>query len=407
MRVIFHRRVLAGQQTGVGHYASQLLQAMRCLHDDLEIDVFPSGWLWSACRAWAALSSLRERLKMQRRRWWGCLAPLEWASQAAYAGLAHCGRAVLDRQFRAVFAGGRYDLYHEPNFVPLRTELPTVVTVHDLSVLLHPEWHPSRRVQFYERRFSRGLRQCQHVITGSETVRQQVIRVLGFPAERVSRVYYGIRPHLEPLPSEYTEDVLGRQLELRPGYLLYVGTIEPRKNLLMLLRAYCALPPALRERAPLLLVGSWGWKSEAVRDFYHSEARHRGVRHLGYVPDKYLPALYNGARALAYPSFYEGFGLPCMEMMACGGAVLASTAGVFRETLARQACLIPAEDADAWRRGLARVILRDDWCRSLRQGATRLARPYTWERTAAQTLEVYRRVCGAAPAQRAPLAVAA
>lgn len=405
MRVIFHRRVLAGQQTGVGHYASQLLRAMRDLPQDVEIDCFPSGWLWSACHAWETLRFFHDRLALRKRhlRWLGCLAPLKWLAGKAFTGLAHAGLAVLDWQVQKTFGSGRYDLYHEPNFIPLRTELPTVVTVHDLSVLLHPEWHPARRVQVYERRFDRGLRQCQHVIAGSETIRQQVIRVMNLPAERVTRVYYGVRPHLEPLPGDYTAQMLGG-LGLRPGYLLSLGTIEPRKNILMLLRAYCALPQALRDRCPLLLVGAWGWKSEPVREFYHAEARHRGVKHLGYLPDHQLPALYNGARALVYPSFYEGFGLPCMEMMACGGAVLASTAGVFRETLKGQANLIPAEDEGAWRRALARVIEEDDWLASLRRGATHLARGYTWEKTAAETLAVYRRVCDGAARRRTQLA---
>jgi glycosyltransferase involved in cell wall biosynthesis len=391
MRIIFHQRVLVGKKTGVGHYASGLLEAMRLLPEELEIDCFPSGWLWSACHAWAAVKPGQAAPNQPRSR---LRAPIEWASNAVYSRLARCGRFILDRQFKSVFASGRHDLYHEPNFIPLQTDLPTVVTVHDLSVLHHPEWHPAGRVKQYERRFHAGLRQCERVITVSESVRQEMIRTLNFPPERVSRVYNGIHPHLGPLSAQYTEQML-RKLELKPGYLLYLGTIEPRKNILMLLRAYCALPQSLRERSPLLLVGSWGWKTEAVREFYESEARHKGVQCLGYLPDQYLPLLYNGARALVYPSFYEGFGLPCMEMLACGGAVLASTADVFRETLGKQAALIPAEDCDAWRAGMARVIEEEDWCLSLRNGATRAAQRFTWDNTAAETVDVYRQVCGA------------
>ncbi len=409
MRIIFHQRVLIGQKTGVGHYASRLLEAMRRLPEELEIGCFPSGLLWSACRTWAALKSGGETRSRSLR---GAnipagrsssLAPIKWASRVAHSSLARCGRFVLERHSRTVLTGGRYDLYHEPNFIPLASDLPTVVTVHDLSVLNHPEWHPAARVQFYERRFHEGLRQCRHVITGSESVRQEVIHTLNVPPERVSRVYYGIHPHLGPLSAEVTKQML-RKLQIQPGYLLYLGTIEPRKNILMLLRAYCALPQALRERSPLLLVGSWGWKSDAVREFYETEARHKGVQWLGYLHDEYLPVLYNGARALVYPSFYEGFGLPCMEMMACGGAVLASTADVFRETLGDRAALIPAEDSDGWRAGMARIIQDDDWLSSLRQGVTHVARRFTWENTASQTVDVYRQVCG--DASSSPLRLA-
>ena len=110
-----------------------------------------------------------------------------------------------------------------------------------------------------------------------------------------------------------------------PRYLLYLGTIEPRKNLMTLLRAYCLLPESVREETPLVLVGGWGWNSADVAAFLQDEARHRGVRYLGYIPDEAMCLLYNAARALVFPSRYEGFGMPPIEMMACSGAVLAST----------------------------------------------------------------------------------
>src|SRR6185369_12251922 len=110
-----------------------------------------------------------------------------------------------------------------------------------------------------------------------------------------------------------------------------------------------SLPESLRVRYPLVLVGGWGWNAGEVADYLSREARHRGVIHLGYVADADLPALYNGARALVYPSHYEGFGLPPLEMLACGGAVLASTAGAVAEVVGSQAHLIAADDFDGWR----------------------------------------------------------
>src|SRR5207245_5196897 len=173
-----------------------------------------------------------------------------------------------------------------------------------------------------------------------------------------------------PLPVEETARVL-RELKLPPRYLLYLGTIEPRKNILLLLQAYCALPDDLRLRWPLLLVGSWGWNTLAVADYLHREARHRGVLHRGYVAERHLAAIYNGARALVYPSLYEGFGLPPLEMMACGGAVIASTAGALVETVGTKAHLVHAEDIGGWRDAMARVLQDDDWTRSLDRKSTR------------------------------------
>jgi alpha-1,3-rhamnosyl/mannosyltransferase len=163
---------------------------------------------------------------------------------------------------------------------------------------------------------------------------------------------------------------------------------------LLLLQAYCALPQRLRDRWPLLLVGCWGWNTTAVAEFLHREARHRGVIHLGYVAEHHVPAIYNGARALVYPSLYEGFGLPPLEMMACGGAVIASSAGALVETVGRHAHVVPPEDLEGWRAAVARVVQDDAWWQGLRRGVVEAARPYTWDRCAADTWGVYRSLCG-------------
>jgi alpha-1,3-rhamnosyl/mannosyltransferase len=295
----------------------------------------------------------------------------------------------LQRHLQAVLDAGRFDLYHEPNNVPFPCERPTLATVHDLSVLLYPAWHPAERVAEYERHWARAVGQCCHFLAVSDFTRQEMIRVLGIPPERITRVYNGIRADLGPWPSDRIQAVR-RRLHLPEEYLLCVSAVEPRKNLGMLFRAYCALPSAIRTRWPLVLAGGRGWKDPGVAEFLHSEARHRGVLPLGYVSDRDLPALYNGARALVYPSLYEGFGLPPVEMMACGGAVLASTAGALIETLGAYAHLIAPDDLEGWRDSMRRVVEDDDWWQSLRRGVLELARSYTWTRCATGTWRVYR-----------------
>jgi glycosyltransferase involved in cell wall biosynthesis len=277
-----------------------------------------------------------------------------------------------------------------------------VVTVHDLSVLLYPQWHPADRVAQHQREFQRGVAGAVHVLAISEHARGEIIRTLGLPADRVTRTYMGVRPGLRPMPEEEVRPGLAA-LGLPGRYLLYLGTIEPRKNVLALLKAYCSLPGPLRERYPLVVVGGWGWNSGDVHAYLHEEARHRGVVYLGYVAEEQVPYLYNGARALVFPSWYEGFGLPPVEMLACGGAVLASTAGAVAETVGRQACLIDPGDFDGWREAIQRVCTDDDWWRGLRRGAEDAARPFTWRRCAADTLAVYRGVVEGArkPARRA------
>src|SRR5262249_30265877 len=132
------------------------------------------------------------------------------------------GRSLLHHHFRSLCARNHYDLYHEPNFIPLPSDLPTVATVHDLSVLNHPEWHPADRVALFERSFRRGLGQCAHVLAISEFGRQEILDTFNLPPEQVTRTYMGVRPGLGPLPPEEVRPVLQR-LGLPPRYLLYLG----------------------------------------------------------------------------------------------------------------------------------------------------------------------------------------
>ncbi|MBY0232472.1 MAG: glycosyltransferase family 4 protein, partial [Gemmataceae bacterium] len=270
---------------------------------------------------------------------------------------------------------------------------PTVVTVHDLSVLLHPEWHPADRVADFAAAFPRAIERADHVVAISETGRQEIIRTLGIAAHRVTRTYMGARPAFVPLGRQAVAERL-KALGLPPRYLLHVGTVEPRKNLMALMRAYGDLPAGVRERCPLVLVGGWGWKSADVRAYLEGTARSRGVIHAGYVAEEDVAAVYNGARALVFPTRYEGFGMPTVEMMACGGAVIASTAGAVAEVAAGQAHLIDPDDLEGWRDAMRRVIEDDDWRAGLCAGGVERAARFTWERCAEDTEKAYRAALG-------------
>jgi glycosyltransferase involved in cell wall biosynthesis len=398
MRVLINGLSMAGAKTGIGHYTAELYRSLLQQVGTDEIGCFPAPWVRRARGVWARVRPLVERATPSPSQAAAGKPAPAFASRSTFGGLRSIGQALLTRHFRAICRKGRFDLYHEPNLIPFRGDLPTVTTLHDLGVLLHPEWHPSDRVAHYVRNFRQGIERSIHFITVSDFGRREVIESLGLAPERVTRIYQGIRPNLRPLPGPEVRMALD-QLGLPPRYLLSVGTIEPRKNVLTLLRAYCALPVEVRDAYPLLLVGGWGWNSADVATYLDSEARHKNVRHVGYLPERYLCALYNGARALAFPSLYEGFGLPPLEMMACGGAVLASTADALEETVGGQAHLVAPHDLDGWREALLRVTCDDDWWHQLRLGGEDVARPFTWERCAAETLALYRSLAGcAAPA---------
>jgi alpha-1,3-rhamnosyl/mannosyltransferase len=392
MRVVVNQLATLGRKAGIGHYTGQLLRHLSSVAEPDEIHVFPTGWIRRACRSFARARPL--------------LAPSDTHApgsgmddapgngrvrRAALDYLRRSGKAMVGSCFRSTCQSRKYDLYHEPNFIPFACDRPTITTVHDLSVLLHPGWHPADRVRDFERNFERALKQTSHFLTVSDFSRQEMISKLGLSPDRVTRTYNGVRAGFRPLAESVYRPVL-EELGLPTRYFLCLGTIEPRKNVMTLLRAYCALPPEIRQSCPLVLVGKWGWHAAEVAGFIGKESRARGIIHIGYVRERHLAAVYNGARGLVYPSFYEGFGLPPLEMMACGGAVIASTAGALAETLGSQAHLVDPQDLDAWRNALARLAQDDDWWHELGQGARLTARSFTWARCATQTLGAYRAV---------------
>ncbi len=401
MRVLVNELSAQGARTGVGHYTAQLLRCLRAQVPPDYVEGFPGPGVQNRRAAWQRLRSrllpaskaAADKTPTGRpadspRRGWRA-----WC--AAKAGELTGAWLAAELRFRG--RRGAFDLYHEPNTIPLAVDLPTVVTIPDLSVLLYPHWHPAARVAEHDARFQKGLAQARHVIAISEFSRQEIINKLGLRPEQVTRTYMGVRPGLGPMADGDVQIVL-RRLGLPPCYFLYLGTIEPRKNVMTLLRAYVKLPGEVRERFPLLLVGGWGWNSADVADFLDEEGRHRGVVTVGYLPEEDLGAILNGARALVYPSFYEGFGLPPVEMMACGGAVICSTAGALVETAGGRAHLVEPLDEEGWREALHRAATQDDWLAELRRGAAAAVRHFTWDRCAADTLAAYRAVCGHAAA---------
>jgi alpha-1,3-rhamnosyl/mannosyltransferase len=376
-------------KAGVGYYTSELIRCARGILGDEHVQVFPgeAPWVWK--QHWWDRQSRRWEYVARRPGW------LPWVEKKFRGKFLSLVRKVMppppDDMF-AVFADPAVcDLYHEPNYIPQPCDLPTVASVHDLSVLLHPEWHPAKRVGEFERLFAAGLRRCAHLFAISEFGKGEIVRHLGWPAEKVTVTHMGVRPGLRRVEGRELSESL-RRLGLREGYLLHVGTLEPRKNVLMLMRAFGELPSEVRERRPLVLAGGKGWNSQEVHAYLHDEARHKNVRWLGYVADRDFPALYSGARALLFPTFYEGFGMPAVEMMACGGAVIASTAGAVAETAGGQAYLIDPNDRHAWRDALLRACADDDWARHLADGAERHAARFTWEACAEATVAAYRRV---------------
>lgn len=282
------------------------------------------------------------------------------------------------------------DLLHLPAMLgPLHGRLPTVVTIHDLYVLRAP-----RGFRPWFRNYARVVvprlaRRAARVITDSEATRTDVVDLLGVPGERVTVVPCGVR---HPAPEGGREPL---DLDLPPRFVLAVGTLEPRKNLVRLVEAIglLATRPATRD-VVLLHAGGYGWLAEDIVRAANAAALRGRVRLLGRVKPDVLSALYRRARLLAYPSLFEGFGLPVLEAMVHGCPVVTSDRSSLPEVAGDAAVLVDPESAESIAAGIARVWEDDALAADLRARGLARAGGFSWERTARETAEVYRSVLG-------------
>jgi glycosyltransferase involved in cell wall biosynthesis len=287
---------------------------------------------------------------------------------------------------------GSLDLLHAPDFVAPPTRAPTIVTIHDLSFLVHPECAEPSMVRYLTDAVPRGLRHANVILADSQATCRDITRLLVVDPARIELVYPGVGPQFQPMPAEATEPVR-RRLVLPDRFVLFVSTLEPRKNLVRLLEAFAQVVQGEDSAGKLHLVigGRRGWLYEDIfTTIDRLELRER-VQLLDYVHDKDLPALYNLAAAFAYPSIYEGFGIPPLEALACGTPTVTADNSSLPEVVADAAVLVSAEDVGSIASGLARVVSDEALRTRLRAAGPAQARKFTWQQAATRVLACYQR----------------
>ncbi|MEA3345939.1 MAG: glycosyltransferase family 1 protein [Chloroflexota bacterium] len=295
------------------------------------------------------------------------------------------------------------DLLHAMAFVgPLASPCPFVVTIFDLSFLRCPEtFRPGNRL--YLRLLTQlSIRRARRIIAISEHTKADIIRWLGIPPERIEVIYCGVDEGFHPLPAEEVS-AFRREKGLPERFFLHVGTLEPRKNLGLLLRAYDRLRAAGEDPPPLILAGGKGWMWERLFSQREELGLEDSVHFPGYVPFEELPLWYNAATCLLYPSLHEGFGLPPLESMACGTPVLSSNAASLPEVVGDAGLLLDPRDEELWAHELARVMSQPELRRELAERGLDRARRFTWGWAAEETVQTYRcALAGTANVQTLP-----
>ncbi|MFQ6100186.1 MAG: glycosyltransferase family 4 protein [Anaerolineae bacterium] len=280
------------------------------------------------------------------------------------------------------------DLVHGPVFVgPLLTPCPVVVTIHDLSFIRFPGlFQPANRL--YLTVLTRlSARRARRLIAVSAHAAAESTRLLGVPPERVDVVYHGVDPAFRPLPDDEVAAFRQRR-GLPERFVLFVGTLEPRKNLARLVEAFARIHDG---RVRLVLAGGKGWFYDELFAKVEALGLSEEVILPGYVMNDELPLWYNAATVLAYPSLYEGFGLPVLEAQACGTPVLTSNVSSLPEAAGDAAVMIDPYDVEALAAGLSRLLEDEALRRELREHGLAHASQFTWSHTAQETARVYRR----------------
>ncbi|MCL4255841.1 MAG: glycosyltransferase family 4 protein [Anaerolineae bacterium] len=356
------------QGAGIGRSVRGLVSALAIVDADTDYRLFIAG---------ASNQNLPPSLAPNFRYYPSRISPKWWAR------IWH--RAQIP--YRIEYILGKIGLYHATDFVlpPIHKQTKSIVTIHDLSYIRVPETASPSLKKYLDVVVPRSIARATHVHAVSETTRQDIITLYNTPPEKVSVIFNAVEPRFKPV--DISKAILTKYHIPDAPYIISVGTVQPRKNYSRLVKSLVQL--CRKHDVHLVIAGGRGW----LEDEFYATIQQTGmtdyVHVTGFVADEDLPALYSGAVCMAYPSLYEGFGIPVLEAMACGVPVLTSTTSSLPEVAGDSAILVNPYDIDAIQDGLERLISDQDLRETLSQKGLSQAQKFTWEQSARQLKRLY------------------
>jgi len=371
MRIILNTTSLLTQRAGIGNYTYNLFNNIRKLNN-CDLTYFSGIQISDKLN-----SNLSEKLNYKNSDIISNLTPEIFKKEIK--------KFIFENNIKK----NKYDLYHEPNYIPISTKIPFIITVHDLSPIKFQEYHKKNIVKNFTKYLSTSIEKSAAIIVDSEYIKKEIINFIPECSIKVNVIPLGASEGFYPrtrIESIYTISKYGLFYK---NYILTVSTIEPRKNLITIVTAYLNLPENIKKNYPLIIVGKTGWKNKGlIEKIKKSEY----IKMLGYVDENELPFLYSSSIVVLYLSIYEGFGLPPLEAMSCGAPTVVSNASSIPEVVGSNGIKIDPLDVDALTEQINKIINDEKYAQSISSYGLIRAKEFSWRKTALQTVEVYREV---------------
>jgi glycosyltransferase involved in cell wall biosynthesis len=368
MRVAYDARALSINKAGIGYYTNDILKYI--IANDPTINLFlisNKEIIFEKNKGVALIETSGLLWKFNSNVWFQLKLPL-------------------------IMKKNKIDLFHGTMAVlPMLSDVPSVVTIYDLVLEILPgsmhwkNWLPLKILM------KASADKSTRIIAISENTKKDIMKFFGIEQEKIKVIYPGISNNFCPCKMENDRLILNN-FNLSPGYILTVGTLEPRKNINRLLNAYKMLVSGEENIPQLVIVGGQGWLSQDINELVDTLGLREKVIFTGYVPDSDLPALYRGAEMLIYPSLYEGFGFPPLEAMACGIPVISSNISSIPEVVGDAGILVDPYSPDDMARAIAEVLRNEELRTHLKSAGITRSVLFSWDKTAQETVKLYHEV---------------